>query len=258
MLAFTVLVLRQQPWVVCLVCFGGYSGGGTPGYIPNPEAKPVSADGTAGGTLWESRTPPNKFYGPGSWGNPQEPGFFALSVRALSVRAVMLLAQCRAGSVDVDAEPQREPSSPAGGLVQPSPAVRRASAAFRRECRPAHVPWSYPRAPGMQRPSELRGTPGGPAEWPNRWLHGEVLCGAARTGLSSGPYPPAGLVIHLGGPVSGPASARIRTSGRCPRQGRSRARPPIDRAARPHGRAPGRGPRGGSAGPCTGARWLRR
>jgi dTDP-4-amino-4,6-dideoxygalactose transaminase len=41
------------------VCFGGYSGGGTPGYIPNPEAKPVSADGTAGGTLWESRTPPN-------------------------------------------------------------------------------------------------------------------------------------------------------------------------------------------------------
>ena len=31
----------------------------TPGYIPNPEAKPHSADGTAGGTLWESRTPPN-------------------------------------------------------------------------------------------------------------------------------------------------------------------------------------------------------
>jgi hypothetical protein len=33
----------------------------TPGYIPNPEAKPHSADGTAGGTLWESRTPPNSF-----------------------------------------------------------------------------------------------------------------------------------------------------------------------------------------------------
>ena len=34
----------------------------TPGYIPNPEAKPHSADGTAGGTLWESRTPPDFFY----------------------------------------------------------------------------------------------------------------------------------------------------------------------------------------------------
>ncbi|CAK7282034.1 conserved hypothetical protein [Streptomyces misionensis JCM 4497] len=33
----------------------------TPGYISNPEAKPHSADGTAGGTLWESRTPPNNF-----------------------------------------------------------------------------------------------------------------------------------------------------------------------------------------------------
>src|SRR5690606_35874859 len=31
----------------------------TPGPIPNPEAKPFSADGTAGGTLWESRTPPD-------------------------------------------------------------------------------------------------------------------------------------------------------------------------------------------------------
>ncbi|BCM68289.1 hypothetical protein EASAB2608_03623 [Streptomyces sp. EAS-AB2608] len=38
----------------------------TPGYIPNPEAKPHSADGTAGGTLWESRTPPNNF-----WENPR-------------------------------------------------------------------------------------------------------------------------------------------------------------------------------------------
>src|SRR4051795_10690132 len=52
-------------WGVCwgLVCvswcFGGHSVRETPGYIPNPEAKPFSADGTAGGTLWESRTPPN-------------------------------------------------------------------------------------------------------------------------------------------------------------------------------------------------------
>src|SRR5690625_384609 len=31
----------------------------TPGPIPNPEAKPLSADGTATARSWESRTPPN-------------------------------------------------------------------------------------------------------------------------------------------------------------------------------------------------------
>src|SRR5439155_8199732 len=40
-------------------CFGGHSGGETPGHIPNPEAKPSSADGTAPARVWESRTPPN-------------------------------------------------------------------------------------------------------------------------------------------------------------------------------------------------------
>src|SRR3954469_1079849 len=40
-------------------CFGGHSDGETPGSIPNPEAKPVSADGTARETGWESRSPPN-------------------------------------------------------------------------------------------------------------------------------------------------------------------------------------------------------
>ena len=40
-------------------CFGGYSKRETPGHIPNPEAKTLCADGTAGGTLWESRTPPD-------------------------------------------------------------------------------------------------------------------------------------------------------------------------------------------------------
>src|SRR5689334_24025674 len=45
--------------VVAGSCFGGYSGGETPGLIPNPEAKPSSADGTALGRVWESRTPPD-------------------------------------------------------------------------------------------------------------------------------------------------------------------------------------------------------
>src|SRR3954452_23469688 len=38
---------------------GGFGGGGTPGPIPNPEAKPSSADGTALDRVWESRTPPS-------------------------------------------------------------------------------------------------------------------------------------------------------------------------------------------------------
>src|SRR5207249_2232964 len=47
-------------WKVLLNrCAGGHSGGETPGPIPNPEAKPASADGTAPGRVWESRTPPD-------------------------------------------------------------------------------------------------------------------------------------------------------------------------------------------------------
>ena len=38
--------------------FGGYSVGETPGPISNPEAKTHSADGTALGRVWESKTPP--------------------------------------------------------------------------------------------------------------------------------------------------------------------------------------------------------
>src|SRR3954463_10678936 len=39
--------------------YGGHGERETPGLIPNPEAKPLSADGTARGTGWESRTPPD-------------------------------------------------------------------------------------------------------------------------------------------------------------------------------------------------------
>ena len=37
---------------------GGHSSGETPGNIPNPEAKPTNANGTAPDRVWESRTPP--------------------------------------------------------------------------------------------------------------------------------------------------------------------------------------------------------
>lgn len=37
---------------------GGYGERETPLPIPNREVKPLSADGTARGTVWESRSPP--------------------------------------------------------------------------------------------------------------------------------------------------------------------------------------------------------
>src|SRR6476469_11085108 len=55
-------VLNAQPdfWLTCSQRYGGHGERETPGHIPNPEAKPLSADGTALETGWESRTPPDK------------------------------------------------------------------------------------------------------------------------------------------------------------------------------------------------------
>src|SRR5437660_3423964 len=50
--------------------YGGHGERETPGLIPNPEAKPLSADGTAPETGWESRTPPDNH----SQEGPQPPG----------------------------------------------------------------------------------------------------------------------------------------------------------------------------------------
>src|SRR5687767_5009600 len=47
-------------------CYGGHGERETPGNIPNPEAKPLSADGTALETGWESRTPPDNHSDRGS------------------------------------------------------------------------------------------------------------------------------------------------------------------------------------------------
>jgi hypothetical protein len=41
--------------------FGDHGEGETPGSIPNPEAKPFSADGTALVKVWESRTSPDNY-----------------------------------------------------------------------------------------------------------------------------------------------------------------------------------------------------
>ena len=41
---------------------GDWSDGGTPGHIPNPEVKTVSADSTWGAAPWESRSLPRDFF----------------------------------------------------------------------------------------------------------------------------------------------------------------------------------------------------
>ena len=48
-------------WLACPKGVSVVDGGGeTPGPIPNPEAKPARADGTALGRVWESRLPPTQ------------------------------------------------------------------------------------------------------------------------------------------------------------------------------------------------------
>ena len=55
----------------------------TPGPIPNPEAKPAHADGTATGRLWESKSPPTpnnktKYYRSRRFTRPCSPTVFCV------------------------------------------------------------------------------------------------------------------------------------------------------------------------------------
>ena len=52
------LTQHQQPDVAPSVCRWPIAAGKRPVPIPNPEAKPANADGTATGRLWESKKPP--------------------------------------------------------------------------------------------------------------------------------------------------------------------------------------------------------
>ena len=54
----TALKFANRTSVLSSRSLGDWSDGGTPGYIPNPVVKPVSADGTAIERSWESRPPP--------------------------------------------------------------------------------------------------------------------------------------------------------------------------------------------------------
>ena len=61
---------RGRPGVTC--CAGGHGGRETPGPIPNPEVKPSSADGTARGSVWESRKPPDHTPSPAGTREPHQ------------------------------------------------------------------------------------------------------------------------------------------------------------------------------------------
>ena len=54
---------------------GGHGGRETPGHIPNPVAKPPSADGTAWGTAWESRSLPHHNQHDGEGSPPRKGGW---------------------------------------------------------------------------------------------------------------------------------------------------------------------------------------
>lgn len=80
--------------MLALICAGGHSGGETPGHIPNPEAKPTSADGTAPARVWESRTPPDQHHT--ETAHPNNPGGPFLHIQMVA-RPIRVLARSRCG-----------------------------------------------------------------------------------------------------------------------------------------------------------------
>ena len=101
---------------------GGYGGRATPDPIPNSVVKPSSADGTAGETLWESRTPPDL------WPPRQRGGLFIWFevARRAALSAVHPIAQYGAARRIEAAEPSclqgtRRPE----GATGPNAASRR-------------------------------------------------------------------------------------------------------------------------------------
>jgi hypothetical protein len=58
-LQYSVVSDSRTPRFLIATILGGSSEGVTPVPIPNTAVKPLSPDGTALATVWESRTPPN-------------------------------------------------------------------------------------------------------------------------------------------------------------------------------------------------------
>src|SRR4051812_18021127 len=103
------------------------SEGETPGPIPNPEAKPFSADGTALVTGWESRTPPDIF----TKGLSDNGGPFVVSdhtlrrIRSCRRRPVAHLARPATAAQTVAASPGGRIGEPA---TRPVPTASRRGA----------------------------------------------------------------------------------------------------------------------------------
>src|SRR3712207_7468630 len=78
--------------LTCSQSYGGHGERETPGPIPNPEAKPLSADGTAPETGWESRTPPDNHSRTGVRATCSDPRFccFRSFTAALRVLPTLL------------------------------------------------------------------------------------------------------------------------------------------------------------------------
>ena len=55
------VIIIQRYFNIVKMSFGDLSGEDTPGNIPNPVVKLTSADGTWGGTPWESKSLPKDF-----------------------------------------------------------------------------------------------------------------------------------------------------------------------------------------------------
>ena len=64
MVLFNYIIQHAIQSNVVKTSLGDLSGRGTPGPIPNPVVKPVSADGTWRATSWESRSLPRGFSEP--------------------------------------------------------------------------------------------------------------------------------------------------------------------------------------------------
>src|SRR5690606_17364354 len=98
--------------------FSGDDGGrATPDPIPNSVVKPSSADGTAGVTLWESRSLPDLCPG------PKGPGlFFCLALDVAALRRLELVSSSPRAKLRPlrDARPRRKRHPPSRGAPMPA------------------------------------------------------------------------------------------------------------------------------------------
>ena len=223
----------NSPGSTCSQSYGGHGERETPGNIPNPEAKPLSADGTALETGWESRTPPDNHSrrGPSSrWGPFVVPtlasvtGAFRRSISATFGTGQRSAAAGLLGSVAPTLSPSQSfsvgtPARPSG--PRPAPAgvcSHSAGSHIRLACSdlcaagpPGRRPRSEPAGTRVRRSPSMLNRP---------WRAGPPP--ARAEGPGPGRPPPAGS----GPPGRTPAASTRRTpAAPRPRSARTRSRP---------------------------------